>query len=451
MDLIVTTGAAACLLPADAPDYPDDLLLSIYRQTRTIAMVGASSNWNRPSYFVMRYLQRKGFRVIPVNPRALDAPILGETVYPDLESVPVSVDVVDVFRRPDETPAIARSAAAIGAKVVWLQLGIRSSEAGRSRRPPGSRHRGPLHEDRVRPPRRRAGMERDQHEADLEPARTPPRMTDVEREDPPDSGAPPLPIDEAYGFETRAVHAGATPDPTGRAQHADLPDHVLRVRRRRPRGGAVQPPDLRLHLLAADEPDGRGARGAGRGTRGRPRRRRGGLRARGAVAGVLHAAGAGRRLHRSRQLYGGSLTQFRHTFKRFGWRVVRRPADPDDFRKALTPRTKAIFVESLANPGGIVVDLEPLAAIAHEAGIPLVVDNTMASPYLCRPFEWGADLVIHSMTKFLSGHGTSMGGVVVESGRFDWAASGKFPFLAGPIPPITGSTSSRRSATSGSR
>ena len=130
MDLIVTAGAAACLLPADAPDYSDELLLSIYRQTRTIAMVGASPNWNRPSYFVMRYLQRKDFRVIPVNPRALDAPILGETVYPDLESVPVPVDVVDVFRRPEDTPAIARSAAAIEAKVLWLQLGVRNVDAG---------------------------------------------------------------------------------------------------------------------------------------------------------------------------------------------------------------------------------------------------------------------------------------------------------------------------------
>jgi predicted CoA-binding protein len=128
MDMIVTTGVAACLLPADAPVYPDELLLTIYRQTRTIAMVGASPNWNRPSYFVMRYLQRKGFRVIPVNPRALDAPILGETVYPDLETVPEAVDVVDVFRRPEDTPDIARSAAAIGARVVWLQLGIRNPE-----------------------------------------------------------------------------------------------------------------------------------------------------------------------------------------------------------------------------------------------------------------------------------------------------------------------------------
>jgi predicted CoA-binding protein len=128
MDLILS-GADACAVPGAGPAYPDELLLRIYRETRTIAMVGASPNWNRPSYFAMRYLQRKGFRVIPVNPRALDAPILGERAYPDLESVPVPVDVVDVFRRAEETPAIARSAAAIGARVLWLQLGIRNEEA----------------------------------------------------------------------------------------------------------------------------------------------------------------------------------------------------------------------------------------------------------------------------------------------------------------------------------
>jgi predicted CoA-binding protein len=134
MDLIVApgpVGVAACQLPSATTVYPDELLLDIYRSTRTIAMVGASPNWNRPSYFVMRYLLRKGFRVIPVNPRALGQEILGERVYPDLESVPVRVDVVDVFRRSEETPAIARSAVAIGARVLWLQLGVRNAEAAR--------------------------------------------------------------------------------------------------------------------------------------------------------------------------------------------------------------------------------------------------------------------------------------------------------------------------------
>ena len=130
---MTTATDVACLLPPrDALAYSDALLTRILRETRTIAMVGASPNWNRPSYFAMRYLQRKGFRVIPVNPRALDAPILGEQVYPDLASVPVPIDVVDVFRRPSEVPAIAHDAVRIGAKVLWLQLGIHSDEARRT-------------------------------------------------------------------------------------------------------------------------------------------------------------------------------------------------------------------------------------------------------------------------------------------------------------------------------
>lgn len=111
--------------------YDDDLLHDILARTRVIAMVGASPNWNRPSFFAMRYLQRKGFRVIPVNPRALDAPILGEQVYPDLASVPVPVDLVDVFRRAEDTPPIAEEAVRIGAKTFWLQLTIRNDEAAR--------------------------------------------------------------------------------------------------------------------------------------------------------------------------------------------------------------------------------------------------------------------------------------------------------------------------------
>jgi predicted CoA-binding protein len=111
--------------------YDDDLLLDILARTRVIAMVGASPNWNRPSFFAMRYLQRKGFRVIPVNPRALDAPILGEQVYPDLASVPVPVDLVDVFRRAEDTPPIAEEAVRIGARTFWLQLTIRNDEAAR--------------------------------------------------------------------------------------------------------------------------------------------------------------------------------------------------------------------------------------------------------------------------------------------------------------------------------
>jgi O-acetylhomoserine (thiol)-lyase len=143
----------------------------------------------------------------------------------------------------------------------------------------------------------------------------------------------------------------------------------------------------------------------------------------------------------SKRLYGGSITQFALTFKKFDWRVhFVDPDRPENFREALTPRCKALFVESLANPGGAVADLEPIAEIAKKSGIPLIVDNTLATPYLCRPFEWGADIVVHSMTKYLGGHGNSLGGAIVESGRFDWFASDKFPALAAPEPAYHGLT-----------
>ncbi|HIC81256.1 MAG TPA: aminotransferase class I/II-fold pyridoxal phosphate-dependent enzyme, partial [Kiloniellaceae bacterium] len=147
----------------------------------------------------------------------------------------------------------------------------------------------------------------------------------------------------------------------------------------------------------------------------------------------------GDRFIASNRLYGGSITQFGKTFQKFDWQVDFVDVDdPESVRRAITPKTKAIFVESLANPGGVVSDLEALAEVAGEAGVPLVVDNTMATPYLCQPFDWGADLVVHSTTKFLSGNGTSMGGAVVDSGRFDWSASDRFPGLAAPEPAYHG-------------
>src|SRR5690606_35678108 len=141
----------------------------------------------------------------------------------------------------------------------------------------------------------------------------------------------------------------------------------------------------------------------------------------------------------STKVYGGTITQFTRSFAKFGWSATLVDAgDPENFRRALTPETRLIFVESLANPGGVIVDLERVAAVAREAGIPLVVDNTLATPFLCRPIEWGADIVVHSTTKFLSGHGNAMGGMVVDSGRFDWSSSDKFPSLSQPEPAYHG-------------
>ena len=129
----------------------------------------------------------------------------------------------------------------------------------------------------------------------------------------------------------------------------------------------------------------------------------------------------------ARQLYGGSVNQFSQSFKKYDWHVRWADStDADSFKRQITDKTRALFCESLANPGGVVSDLEALARVAEDAGVPLIVDNTLATPYLIRPFEWGAHIVVHSATKFLGGHGNSLAGVIVEAGTFDWAKSGKY-------------------------
>jgi O-acetylhomoserine (thiol)-lyase len=149
-----------------------------------------------------------------------------------------------------------------------------------------------------------------------------------------------------------------------------------------------------------------------------------------AIASLM---GAGGEVVASSALYGGTYTQFDVSFRRLGIDVTFVESDdPENFRKAITPKTRAIYGETIANPRMNVLDIEKVAAIAHEAGLPLVVDNTMASPYLCRPIEHGADIVVQSATKFLGGHGTSIGGIIVDSGRFQW--NEKFPALTEPSP-----------------
>jgi len=149
-------------------------------------------------------------------------------------------------------------------------------------------------------------------------------------------------------------------------------------------------------------------------------------------------AGSGDHIVASANLYGGSITQLDVTLRRFGVETTFvRSADAADYAAAITPQTKALFVETIANPSGEIADLEALAEVAHAHGIPFIVDSTIATPYLNRPIEWGADIVTHSATKFLGGHGTTLGGVVVESGRFDWH-SDKFPLFGQPVPSYGG-------------
>ncbi len=135
----------------------------------------------------------------------------------------------------------------------------------------------------------------------------------------------------------------------------------------------------------------------------------------------------------SNRLYGGSLSQFMHAFKKFGWICRLVDADePENFSRATNDRTRAYFCENQSNPLSQICDVEAIARIAHDHGVPLIVDNTIPTPYLWQPFQWGADIIVHSTTKFLNGHGNSVGGIVVDSGKFDWAAAGKYPDLTEP-------------------
>jgi len=155
-------------------------------------------------------------------------------------------------------------------------------------------------------------------------------------------------------------------------------------------------------------------------------------------AAILNIASVGDEIVSSASLYGGTYNMFSYTLPRFGINVkFVDPSDPENFRLAITDKTKAIYAESIGNPKIDVLDIEKVAKIAHEHGIPLIVDSTFATPYLLRPIEFGADIVIHSATKFIGGHGTSMGGVVVDGGNFDWS-KGNFPSLTEPDPSYHG-------------
>src|SRR6201996_6775452 len=414
--------------------YSDAKLRSILERVKTIALVGASANWNRPSYFVMKYLQGKGYRVIPVNPGIAGKPLLGEMAHASLRDIPNKVDMVDVFRRSEDAPPIVDGAIAIGAKVVWMQLGIRHDAAAKKAEAAGievimnrcpkiefGRLGGELSWSGVN-----SGIIQNR------PPEAPLARRAKARQ------APSQNLD--YGFETRAIHAGAAPDPTTGARTTpiyqttayvfDDVDHAASLFNLHNFGyiysRLTNPTVAVLEERVASLEGGRAAVAS----------------ASGHAAQFLTFATLlepGDEFLASRNLYGGSLTQFGLSFKKLGWKGdFVDPVDPENLRRGLTPRTQAIFVENLATPGGIIVDLEKVAAIAHEAGIPLIVDNTLATPYLCRPFEWGADIVCHSTTKFLSGHGHALGGMVVESGRFDWSQGNRFPSLTDPEPAYHG-------------
>jgi O-acetylhomoserine (thiol)-lyase len=248
-------------------------------------------------------------------------------------------------------------------------------------------------------------------------------------------------VEEAhgYGFETRQLHAGQRPDPNTGARAVPIfqttsyvfedPESAAAYFNLQEYGNTysriMNPTVAVFEERMANLEGGSGAVAFASGIAAQ-------------AAALFTLLDPGDHIVSSAALYGGSVNQFKHMLRKMS--VELTWVDPDDlgaWRAAIRPTTKALFGETIGNPGGNVLDIEGVASIAHEHDLPLIVDNTFATPYLCRPIEWGADIVIHSATKFVGGHGTSIGGVVVEAGTFNWS-NGRFPVVADPSPAYHG-------------
>ena len=244
----------------------------------------------------------------------------------------------------------------------------------------------------------------------------------------------------SYGFDTLQIHAGSRPDPATGARQVPIYQTTAYVFRDAEHAAALfnlqevgyiysrltNPTVAVLQERVATLEGGAGAVCCSSGHAAQ-------------IMALFPIMGPGKNVVVSTRLYGGSITQFSQTIKRFGWSA--KFVDFDDLaaiEAAIDDDTRAVFCESIANPGGYITDLRAVANVADAAGLPLIVDNTSATPYLCRPIEHGATLVVHSLTKFLTGNGTVTGGVVVDSGKFDWSASDKFPSLSAPEPAYHG-------------
>ena len=238
-----------------------------------------------------------------------------------------------------------------------------------------------------------------------------------------------------FGFNTRALHAGHVPDSASNARAVPIyqttsyvfndSDHAAALFGLQTFGNIytriMNPTTAVFEERMASLEGGIGALGVASGQAAQ-------------FLALTSLMGSGDEIVAASTLYGGTTTQLDVSFRRLGINTTFvEPDDPENFRRAITPKTRCIFAETIANPRINVLDIQAVADIAHEAGIPLVIDNTFASPWLCRPIEHGADIVVHSATKFIGGHGTSIGGIIIDSGKFPWN-NGKFPYLSEPSP-----------------
>ena len=242
-----------------------------------------------------------------------------------------------------------------------------------------------------------------------------------------------------YGFNTRALHAGYSPDPTTHARAVPIyqttsftfenSDHAAALFALQQFGNIysriMNPTQDALEQRVASLENGAMALATSSGQAAQ-------------FLTVNSLLEAGDEIVSASTLYGGTYTQFDVSFRRLGYKTIFvEPDDPENFRRAITPRTRCLYGETISNPRGNILDIEAVAKIAHEHQIPLVIDNTFATPYVCRPIDYGADIVVHSLTKFMGGHGNSIGGMIVTSANFAWN-NGKFPMLASPSPAYHG-------------
>ena len=413
----------------------DYLIAEVLGQTKTIAMVGASANWKRPSFFVMKYLQKNGFRVIPVNPGLAGQTLNGEICYESLSAIPDSVDLVDVFRRSEECPALAEEAVAIGAKSLWLQIGVTSDQAQKIASDNGMQFiqdKCPkIEHSRLSGLLGLGGF----YSGTLSSHRASNRQPPSPRR----NGG----LTQSHHLETLSIHAGSRPDAaTGSrippiyqttAFAFDDCDHASSLYNLQEPGniyGRLSNPTtavLEQRLAALDGAVGACCVASGHAAQ---------------LVALYPLMAPGKTIVASDKLYGGSITQFTRTFNQFGWRAnLVNIHDLDAVNEAVSKKDVAVlFAESLANPDGNVSDIDKLVKIAHDAGVPLIIDNTMATPVMCQPGKFGADIIVYSTTKFLSGHGNALGGAVVDMGTFDWLNCAKYPSLSAPDPAYHGIT-----------
>ncbi|MDF3043594.1 MAG: O-acetylhomoserine aminocarboxypropyltransferase/cysteine synthase [Thermomicrobiales bacterium] len=241
------------------------------------------------------------------------------------------------------------------------------------------------------------------------------------------------------GFETLALHAGQDVDPVTKSRAVpiyqttsyvfDSPDHASSLFALQEFGNVytriMNPTTDVLEKRVAALEGGVGALATSSGQAAQ-------------TLAILNIANSGDEIVSTTSLYGGTYNQFEHTLPKLGIKVNFCEPTPEGVRKAITPKTKLVYSETIGNPDLLTLDIQAVADVAHDAGVPLMIDNTLPSPYLVRPIEHGADIVVHSLTKFLGGHGTSIGGIIVDGGSFDWKASGKFPGFTEPDPSYHG-------------